>query len=169
MLKRDVVVLARLTAQRDVLRAWWGHTRYKLHREAQRRAAVRHRYLRTLSAGLGGLVAAVQRRRDKEDLLQQVARHRDQVVLRASFRAWSEQFLPAAAEDRARAARAALMWKRQLLTAALAGWRAEAGRCAAWLWCGCQGSRARVRCQPIGVHGRVRVQTQSVDNSHNPS
>jgi hypothetical protein len=38
------------------------------------------------------------------------------------------QVLPMAAEERARAAKAALHWKRRILARALQGWEAEAAR-----------------------------------------
>lgn len=94
------------------------------HGELQRRVAVRHRYLTTLSMGMRALRGAVARRRAKHALYERMGVLAEQHLARRAVRAWTDVALPPGREGaRARAAAAARMHSRRLMGAALSAWR----------------------------------------------
>eukprot|EP00798_Chlamydomonas_sp_ICE-L_P002740 gene2740-12612_t len=129
-LSRDVVTWRREGLMRSVLGAWCGHTQYKASREGQRRAAVRHRYLRLLSRGLIALKAAVQRRHRKLLLWQQLDHHYLAHLLHSVLLAWAREFLPQAVEERARLTLVKQHWKGTLMRRAVQGWQEQSARLA---------------------------------------
>ncbi|KAG1681166.1 hypothetical protein FOA52_015609 [Chlamydomonas sp. UWO 241] len=130
--KRYVDELARRRLLSACARTWAAHARRKARGELQRRVAVRHSYLSTLSTGLRGLQSAVARGRAKRDLHDSLAQRAGARAARAVLTAWADVALPQQRKRaREHAAAAAGARRRRLLVASLLSWQLGAA-----LWCG---------------------------------